>query len=127
VEGFGKEGEGTVRDDQTVAEMANEVLMRQAKARADRGGEPIEEAMQAVVNTEAGRQLRELRDGPHGDEGVVRVAGGYRSGESPGAGRTAGQASRGAPGASHARLTPELLRTAYRRSSENYPSKTYGE
>jgi hypothetical protein len=70
VEGFGKEGEGTVRDDQTVAEMANEVLMRQAKARADRSGEPIEEAMQAVLNTEAGRQLRELRDGPHGDEGV---------------------------------------------------------
>ena len=59
-----------MRDDQTVAEMANEVLMRQAKARADRSGEPIEEAMEAVVNTEAGKQLRELRDGPHGDEGV---------------------------------------------------------
>jgi len=59
-----------VRDDQTVAEMANEVLMRQAKARADRSGEPIEEAMEAVLNTEAGKQLRELRDGPHGDEGV---------------------------------------------------------
>jgi hypothetical protein len=70
VKGFGKEGKGTVRDDQTVAEMANEVLMRQAKARADRSGEPIEEAMGAVVNTEAGKQLRELRDGPHGDEGV---------------------------------------------------------
>jgi hypothetical protein len=59
-----------MRDDQTVAEMANEVLMRQAKARADRSGEPIEEAMQAVLNTEAGGQLRELRDGPHGDKGV---------------------------------------------------------
>ena len=70
MEGFGKEGKGTVREDQTVAEMANEVLMRQAKARADRSGEPIEEAMEAVVNTEAGKQLRELRDGPHGDEGV---------------------------------------------------------
>ena len=70
MKGFGKEGKGTVRDDQTVAEMANEVLMRQAKARADRSGEPIEEAMEAVVNTEAGKQLRELRDGPHGDEGV---------------------------------------------------------
>ena len=67
----GKEGRGTVRDDQTVAEMANEVLMRQAKTRADRrSGEPIEEAMEAVLNTEAGKQLRELRDGPHGDEGV---------------------------------------------------------
>ncbi|HYP19607.1 MAG TPA: hypothetical protein VEY08_05985 [Chloroflexia bacterium] len=59
-----------MRDDQTVAEMANEVLMRQAKARADRSGQPIEEAMEAVLNTEAGQQLRELRDGPHGDEGV---------------------------------------------------------
>ena len=59
-----------MRDDQTVAEMANEVLIRQAKARANRSGEPIEEAMEAVLNTEAGQQLRELRDGPHGGEGV---------------------------------------------------------
>jgi hypothetical protein len=62
--------ESTVREDQSVAEMANEVLMRQAKARADRSGEPIEEAMGAVLETEAGKQLRELRDGPHGEEGV---------------------------------------------------------
>ncbi len=67
---MGKEGKDTVREDQTVAEMVNEVLMRQAKARAVRSGEPIEEAMEAVLNTEAGKQLRELRDGPHGDEGV---------------------------------------------------------
>ena len=53
-----------------MAEMANEVLLRQAKARADRNGEPIEAAMGAVVGTEAGKQLRELRDGPHADEGV---------------------------------------------------------
>jgi hypothetical protein len=59
-----------MRDDQTVAEMANEVLMRQAKARAHRNGEPVEAAMSAVVGTEAGRQLVTLRDGPHGDEGV---------------------------------------------------------
>ncbi len=59
-----------MRDDQTVAEMANEVLLRQAKARADRNGEPIEAAMRAIVGTEAGRQLRDLRDGPHADEGV---------------------------------------------------------
>ena len=57
-------------DDQTVAEMANKVLMRQAKARADRSGEPIEEAMEAVLNSEAGKQLKDLRDGPHGEEGV---------------------------------------------------------
>jgi hypothetical protein len=59
-----------VREDQSVAEMANEVLMRQAKRRADRRGEPIEEAMEAVLNTEAGKQLRELREGPHGEERV---------------------------------------------------------
>ena len=59
-----------MRDDQTVAGMANEVLMCQAKARADRNGEPIEAAMSAVVGTEAGRQLAGLRDGPHGEEGV---------------------------------------------------------
>ncbi len=59
-----------MRDDQTVAEMANEVLLRQVKARADRNGEPIEAAMKAVVGTEAGKQLTDLRDGPHGDEGV---------------------------------------------------------
>ena len=57
-------------EDRSVEEMANEVLMRQAKARADRSGEPIEAAMGAVVGTEAGKQLRELRDGPHADEGV---------------------------------------------------------
>jgi hypothetical protein len=57
-----------VSEDRSVEEIANEVLMRQAKARADRSGEPIEEALAAVLNTEAGTQLRELRDGPHGEE-----------------------------------------------------------
>jgi hypothetical protein len=69
-ERFSQGGESTVREDQSVAEMANEVLMRQAKARAERRGEPIEEAMEAVLDTEAGQQLMELRDGPHGEEGV---------------------------------------------------------
>jgi hypothetical protein len=59
-----------MREDQSVAEMANEVLMRQAKARAERSGEPIEEAMEVVLETEAGKQLLKLRDGPHGEEGV---------------------------------------------------------
>ena len=62
--------EKTLQPEQTLSEMANEVLTRQAKARADRSGEPIEEAMEAVLNTEAGRELRDLRDGPHGEEGV---------------------------------------------------------
>jgi hypothetical protein len=69
VKGFRKE-RSTVREDQSVAEMANEVLMRQAKVRADRSGEPIEEAMEAVLNTEAGKQLKELRDGPHSEESL---------------------------------------------------------
>jgi hypothetical protein len=70
VKGYRKEEERTMRDDQSVAEMANEVLLRQAKARAVRRGEPFEVAMRAVVGTEAGRQLADLRDGPHADEGV---------------------------------------------------------
>ena len=74
-----------------MAEMANEVLLRQAKARADRNGEPIEAAMGAVVGTEAGKQLRDLRDGPHADEGVeewqvVSLRSGSRSGRRPSAG-----------------------------------------
>src|SRR5687768_8713658 len=68
--GFRKEEESTMSEDQSVEEMAHEVLMRQAKVRAERSGESIEEAMEAVLNTEAGAQLRELRDGPHGEEGV---------------------------------------------------------
>jgi hypothetical protein len=60
-----------VHDDRSVEEMAGEVLMRQAKARADRTGESIEEALEAVLNTEAGTQLRELRDSPRRDEQSV--------------------------------------------------------
>jgi hypothetical protein len=44
-----------LQPEQTVEEMANEVLMRQAEAEAERSGEPIEEAMWAVVETEAGK------------------------------------------------------------------------
>jgi hypothetical protein len=68
--GFRKEEESTMSEDQSVEEMAHEVLMRQAKARADRSGESIEEAMEAVLNTEAGAQLRELRDVPRDEESV---------------------------------------------------------
>jgi hypothetical protein len=59
-----------LQPEQTVSEMANEVLARQAKARAEWCGEPIEEAMEVVLNTEAGQQLSGLRDGPYGEEGV---------------------------------------------------------
>jgi len=57
-----------MRKKQKVAEMADDVLARQAKTRADRTGEPFEDALEAVMDTEAGRQLKELRNGPHHDE-----------------------------------------------------------
>jgi hypothetical protein len=63
-------GEHTLSEDPSVEEMAHEVLMRQAKARAERTGESIEEAMEAVLDTEAGAQLRQLRDVPHDEESV---------------------------------------------------------
>jgi hypothetical protein len=53
---------------QRVADMATAVLTRQAEARVEQTGEPFEEALKAVLETEAGRQLAELRDGPHRDE-----------------------------------------------------------
>jgi hypothetical protein len=59
-----------VHDDRSVDVMAQEILMRQAKARADRTGEPIEEALEAVLNTEAGTQLRKLRDASHDEESL---------------------------------------------------------
>jgi hypothetical protein len=51
-----------------VAEMADEVLARQAKARAERTGESFQEALKAVGKTEAGQQLEELSEGPHRHE-----------------------------------------------------------
>jgi hypothetical protein len=57
-----------MRAEQTVYEMAQEVLWRQARALAQRTGEPFVEALEAVVETPAGRQLEELRCGVHQDE-----------------------------------------------------------
>jgi hypothetical protein len=48
--------------------MVEEVLERQAKALADNTGQPFESALEIVARTEAGRQLRELRDGPNRHE-----------------------------------------------------------
>ena len=62
--GMGK----VVRKKQKVADMVDEVLSRQARARAERTGEPFDEALKAVLETEAGQQLGELREGPHGHE-----------------------------------------------------------
>ena len=61
-----------MQKNQRVADMAVDVLARQAGARAERTGEPFEDALKAVLETEAGRQLGELRDGPHGDERAER-------------------------------------------------------
>ena len=57
-----------MRAEQTVDEMAEEALSRQARALAKRTGEPLVEALAAVLETPAGRQLEELRCGPHRDE-----------------------------------------------------------
>jgi hypothetical protein len=54
-----------MRPDQTVAEMAEEVLWRQAKAMVSHTREPFESALEAVASTEAGQQLRELANGEH--------------------------------------------------------------
>jgi hypothetical protein len=57
-----------MQKDQRVQEMAEEALMRQAKALAQRSGQSLEDARQAVSDTEAGRQLRDLANGEHRHE-----------------------------------------------------------
>ena len=54
--------------EQTVSEMVEEVLTRQAEALVAQTGETFKAAMDAVSNTDAGRQLRELAEGPHRDQ-----------------------------------------------------------
>jgi hypothetical protein len=51
--------------DQTVFEMAEEVLARQARSLANRTGQPFDRALEIVADTEAGRQLRRLGNGEH--------------------------------------------------------------
>ena len=57
-----------MQQDQSVSEMAQEVLMRQTKALAQSSGHSLEDARQAVSDTEAGRQLRALAIGENGHE-----------------------------------------------------------
>ena len=55
-----------MQPEQTVSEMAAQVLERQAaKARAHRSGQSLEEALAEVLKNPAGRRLGELADGPH--------------------------------------------------------------
>ena len=60
--------EKIVKQDQSVSQMAEEVLMRQTKALAHRSGYSFEDARKAVSDTEAGRQLRNLARGEHRHE-----------------------------------------------------------
>src|SRR5688572_19932394 len=57
-----------MQQNQSITEMATEVLARQAGARAKRTGESLEVALRAVLQTEAGRRLGRLRDGEHREE-----------------------------------------------------------
>ena len=57
-----------MQKNQSVSEMATEVLARQAGARAKQTGESLEAALRAVLQTEAGRRLGRLRNGIHRDE-----------------------------------------------------------
>jgi hypothetical protein len=54
--------------EQTVSEMVERVLLRQARKLADRTGIPLGDALQTVAATEAGTQLRELGEGEHRHE-----------------------------------------------------------
>jgi hypothetical protein len=58
-----------VQEDQCVSQIAQEVLLRQAKVLAQRsGGYSLEDAHQVVSDSEAGRQLRDLASGEHRHE-----------------------------------------------------------
>jgi len=57
-----------MRAEQTVNEMAQVVLWRQARAQVQRTGQSHASARVAVVQTPAGCQLEELRSDPHQDE-----------------------------------------------------------
>src|SRR5919112_5068184 len=61
-------GEERMQREQSVSEMVEEVLMRQAKDLAHRSGQSLEDAHQGVSDTEAGRQLKDLAGGEHRHE-----------------------------------------------------------
>ena len=57
-----------MQQEQSVSDMVEEVIVRQAKALAHRSGKSLEDARRAVSETEAGRQLRDLANGEHRHE-----------------------------------------------------------
>jgi hypothetical protein len=50
--------EKSMRKDQTVSEMAEEVLSRQARAMVAQTGQPFESALKTVSSSDAGQQLK---------------------------------------------------------------------
>ena len=69
-----------MHEDQRVADMANEVLARQAQAHAKQTGEAFEDALESVLKTEAGRLAWEAaRWAARGHDGGP-VAGGSHAG-----------------------------------------------
>ena len=57
-----------MQEDQTVSDMALEVLTRQASTHSKHTEEPPEDALKDVLHTEAGRQLRALSEGVYRDQ-----------------------------------------------------------
>ena len=57
-----------MKQDQSVSQLTEQVLMRQTKALANRSGHSFEDARKAVSDTEAGRQLKGLARGEHRHE-----------------------------------------------------------
>src|SRR5215212_11269739 len=55
--GWEKGKEEAMQEKQRVSDMAVEVLARQASGRAKRTGELLEDALKAILDTEAGRQF----------------------------------------------------------------------
>src|SRR5215212_5333833 len=58
----------SMHSEQSVHQMVEEVLERQAKVVLERSSCSAQEALEAVSHTNAGRQLGGLRDGPHAQE-----------------------------------------------------------
>ena len=59
---------GATQQQQSVSEMVEEVLERQAHYLVERTGMPLEEARVIVGSTPAGRELKELGEGAHRHE-----------------------------------------------------------
>ena len=59
---------GKLHHDQTVSEMATEILKREARSRAEQSRESFEEALAAVLKTEAGKKLWNLTQGARRNE-----------------------------------------------------------